>query len=289
MAETPRVGIVANLSKSGAKELMADLLDRFEKASIDVTLDERTADFIGQTGGLPLPELSDAVDILVVLGGDGTILWVLRQLEDRIKPIAAINTGTLGFLPCATEEERGKLVEALATGNYQRTDRIIIRGEFFHNGEVEQEFVALNEVTFSRGVGARVIHVEAWVNGRMANRYTGDGLIVATPTGSTAYSLSAGGPLVQPGANVFVVTPVCPHTLADRPLVVGAASQVSLKAPEQRDDLAVYIDGRLLAEVSDPAEVRLKLADFQLPLISLPDQDFFTVLHRKMGWAGSAI
>ena len=289
MAETPRVGIVANLSKSGAKELMADLLDRFEKASIEVILDARTSDFIGQPGGLPLPELSDTVDILVVLGGDGTILWVLRQLEDRIKPIAAINTGTLGFLTCATEEESGKLVEALATGNYQRTDRIVIRGEFLHQGEVKREFVALNEVTFSRGVGARVIHVEAWVNGRMANRYTGDGLIVATPTGSTAYSLSAGGPLVQPGANVFVVTPVCPHTLADRPLVVGAASLVSLKAPEQRDDLALYIDGRLTAEVSDPAEVRLKLADFQLPLISLPDQNFFTVLHRKMGWAGSAV
>ena len=289
MAEAPRVGIVANLSKSGAKELMADLLDRFEKASIEVILDDRTSDFIGQPGGLPLPELSDAVDILVVLGGDGTILWVLRQLEDRIKPIAAINTGTLGFLTCATEEESGKLVEALATGNYQRTDRIVIRGEFLHDGEVKREFVALNEVTFSRGVGARVIHVEAWVDGRMANRYTGDGLIVATPTGSTAYSLSAGGPLVQPGANVFVVTPVCPHTLADRPLVVGAASLVSLKAPEQRDDLALYIDGRLTAEVSDPAEVRLKLADFQLPLISLPDQNFFTVLHRKMGWAGSAV
>ena len=289
MAETPRVGIVANLSKSGAKELMADLLDRFEKASIEVILDARTSDFIGQPGGLPLPELSDIVDILVVLGGDGTILWVLRQLEDRIKPIAAINTGTLGFLTCATEEESGKLVEALATGNYQRTDRIVIRGEFLHQGEVKREFVALNEVTFSRGVGARVIHVEAWVNGMMANRYTGDGLIVATPTGSTAYSLSAGGPLVQPGANVFVVTPVCPHTLADRPLVVGAASLVSLKAPEQRDDLALYIDGRLTAEVSEPAEVRLKLADFQLPLISLPDQNFFTVLHRKMGWAGSAV
>ena len=100
MAEAPRVGIVANLSKSGAKELMADLLDRFEKASIEVILDARTSDFIGQPGGLPLPELSDIVDILVVLGGDGTILWVLRQLEDRIKPIAAINTGTLGFTYC---------------------------------------------------------------------------------------------------------------------------------------------------------------------------------------------
>jgi len=289
MAETPRVGIVANLSKSGAKELMADLLERFEKASIEVILDERTAEFAGQANGLPLLDLSDAVDVIVVLGGDGTILWLLRQMQDKIKPIAAINTGTLGFLTCATAEESEQLVEALATGEYQRTDRIIISGRFLLNGEVKEDFVALNEVTFSRGVGSRVIHVEAWVNGRMANRYTGDGLIVATPTGSTAYSLSAGGPLVQPGANVFVVTPICPHTLADRPLVVGASSQVALKAPVQRDDLAIYIDGRLLAEFSDPAEVQLELADFKLPLISMSDQDFYSVLHRKMGWAGSAI
>lgn len=289
MAEALRVGIIANLSKSGAKHLLADLLARFEAASIAVTLEQKTADLAGQSGGLNLKEFIEVVDMIVVLGGDGTILWLLRQLRDKMKPVAAINTGTLGFLTCATEEESGKLVSALATGDYQRTDRVILSGRFLLNGEKKEDFVALNEVTFSRGVGSRVIHVEAWVNGRMANRYTGDGLIVATPTGSTAYSLSAGGPLVHPGANVFVITPICPHTLADRPLVVGASSQVSLKAPEQRDDLALYIDGRLLVEFSDPAEVQLELASFTLPLISLPDQDFFTVLHRKMGWAGSAI
>tara|TARA_B100001093_G_scaffold518410_1_gene603102 strand:- start:15424 stop:16293 length:870 start_codon:yes stop_codon:yes gene_type:complete len=289
MAKAPRVGIIANLSKSGAKELLADLLLRFETAKIEVSLDLRTADLAGQSGGLQLEEFIEVVDVIVVLGGDGTILWLLRQLREKVKPMAAINTGTLGFLTCATEEESGKLVNALATGEYQQTDRIILSGSFLLNGEKREEFVALNEVTFSRGVGSRVIHVEAWVNGRMANRYTGDGLIVATPTGSTAYSLSAGGPLVQPGADVFVVTPICPHTLADRPLVVGASSQVSLKAPEQRDDLALYVDGRLLVEFSDPAEVKLELASFTLPLISLPDQDFYTVLHRKMGWAGSAI
>tara|TARA_B100000927_G_scaffold236650_1_gene197330 strand:+ start:42 stop:911 length:870 start_codon:yes stop_codon:yes gene_type:complete len=289
MVEAPRVGIIANLSKSGAKDLLADLLARFEAASIEVTLEQKTAGLAGQSEGLSLEEFIEVVDVIVVLGGDGTILWLLRQLREKVKPVAAINTGTLGFLTCATEEESGTLVSALATGDYQRTDRIILSGSFLLNGEKKEDFVALNEVTFSRGVGARVIHVEAWVNGRMANRYTGDGLIVATPTGSTAYSLSAGGPLVQPGADVFVITPICPHTLADRPLVVGAGSQVSLKAPEQRDDLALYIDGRLLAEFSEPAEVQLELASFTLPLISLPDQDFYTVLHRKMGWAGSAI
>ncbi len=289
MAETPRIGIVANLSKAGAKDLMGDLIQRFEEAELPVQLEENTANFIGLEKGLPLVELNDAVDVLVVLGGDGTILWVLRQLADRIKPIAAINTGSLGFLTCATAEESGKLVDALRTGDYNTSDRIIISGSLEVNGEVEERFFGLNEVTFSRGVGSRVIHVEAWVDGKMANLYTGDGLILATPTGSTAYSLSAGGPLVQPGANVFVVTPICPHTLADRPLVVSASSQMLFQAPEQRDDLALYVDGKIVAKISEKSQVRLERADFKLSLISMPDQDFYGMLHRKMGWAGSSI
>tara|TARA_R110000850_G_scaffold55160_7_gene130730 strand:- start:278 stop:1147 length:870 start_codon:yes stop_codon:yes gene_type:complete len=289
MAEAPRIGIVANLSKSGAKELMADLLVRFDSVGLSVSLEANTANLIGAEKGLSLPDLSAEVDIIVVLGGDGTILWVLRQLEDRIKPIAAINTGRLGFLTCATADESGRLVEALASGQYTRSDRIVISGRLEEDGKVLKRFVALNEVTLSRGVGSRVIHVEACIDGRMANRYTGDGLILATPTGSTAYSLSAGGPLVQPGANVFAVTPICPHTLSDRPLVVAASSQIEFDAPEQRDDLALYSDGRLLATISQPSKVCLERADFKLPLISMPDQDFYDVLHRKMGWAGSAI
>jgi NAD+ kinase len=134
-----------------------------------------------------------------------------------------------------------------------------------------------------------VIHVEALVNGVFANRYTGDGLILSTPTGSTAYSLSAGGPLVAPDANVFVVTPICPHSLANRPLVVDASSRLVFETPRQRDALSLLVDGQLLAVLDEPARVHLRRADFSLPLVSLPHQDFYGVLHRKMGWTGTAI
>lgn len=289
MAETPAIGLIANPSKPGAGELLCDLIARFREKNFSITLEENSAPLAGLDNGVPLEELSDQVDLLVVLGGDGTILWMLRQLNEKVKPIAAINTGTLGFLTCATAEESGQLVDALATGQYNRSDRLVIAGQLERDGEVESSFFALNEVTLCRGVDSRVIHVEACVNEQMANRYTGDGLILATPTGSTAYSLSAGGPLLQPGSNVFALTPICPHTLANRPLVVDAESRILFDVPEQRDDLSLMVDGQLVATISDPAKVRMQRAEFSLPLIAMPDQNFYGVLHQKLGWTGSAV
>ncbi len=290
MAEaSPRVGIVANPSKPGARELLLDLIQKFEERSIAIVLEEQSACLIGSDDSVPFEELSDLVDLIVVLGGDGTILWVLRQLRERIKPIAAINTGTLGFLTCATQSESGKLANALATGEYDQTDRIVIAGRFVPEAGPPIEFVGLNEVTLCRGVDSRVVHVEAQINGKVANLYSGDGLILATPTGSTAYSLSAGGPLVQPGSEVFIVTPICPHTLANRPLVIDASSEVKFAALEQRDDLSLLVDGQLVTSISDTASVQMRKADFCLPLISISGQDFYDVLHQKLGWTGSAI
>ncbi len=289
MAETPIIGIIANPDKPGAKDLLLDLVGRFREEGVSVVLEAQTAGLAALAGGVPLDELSDRIDLLVVLGGDGTILWVLRQLEERIKPIAAINTGTLGFLTCATAEESGALVRALVSGCYTTSNRVVIAGELERGGYIETSFFALNEVTLCRAVASRVIHVDARINDKHANRYTGDGLILSTPTGSTAYSLSAGGPLVEPGSNVFVVTPICPHSLANRPLVVDASCRLVFETPGQRDDLSLLVDGQLVAVISEPAKVHLRRADFTLPLISLPHQDFYEVLHQKMGWTGTSI
>jgi len=262
---------------------------RFGSAGQSVLLEEATAVLAQLPRGVPLSQLADEVDLLVVLGGDGTLLWVVRQMGASLKPIAAINTGTLGFLTCATEEESGALVESLVSGTYTISERLLLVGELEQNGRMGDPFYALNEVTLCRAVASRVIHVEAQVNGVFANRYTGDGLILATPTGSTAYSLSAGGPLVAPDANVFVVTPICPHSLANRPLVVDASSRLVFETPRQRDTLSLLADGQLLAVLDEPARVHLRKADFRLPLVSLPHQDFYGVLHRKMGWKGTAL
>jgi len=289
MAETRRIGIIANPGKPGAGVLLIDLVSRLRQGGLAVVLEEKTAALVNLPDGVPLDQLSDRIDLLVVLGGDGTILWILRQMGEKIKPIAAINTGTLGFLTCATAEESGQLVEALVSGSYTLSERLLIAGDLERDGRAEVSFVALNEVTLCRAVASRVIHVEAHINGKLANRYTGDGLILSTPTGSTAYSLSAGGPLVQPDANVFVITPICPHSLANRPLVVEATNRIIFESPKQRDDLSLLVDGQLVAVLSDAARVHLRRAAFSLTLVSMTDQDFYDVLHQKMGWTGTSI
>ena len=289
MAETRRIGIIANPDKPGAGELLLDLVIQLRKGGLTVLLEERTAALVKLPDGVPLDQLSDRIDLLVVLGGDVTILWVLRQMGDRIKPIAAINTGTLGFLTCATAGESGQLVEALVSGSFTLSERLLIAGDLEREGRLEASFVALNEVTLCRAVASRVIHVEAHINDKLANRYTGDGLILSSPTGSTAYSLSAGGPLVQPDANVFVITPICPHSLANRPLVVDASSRILFESPKQRDDLSLLVDGQLVAVLSGNARIHLRRAAFSLTLVSMTDQDFYDVLHQKMGWTGTSI
>jgi NAD+ kinase len=289
MAETRRIGIIANPDKPGAGELLLDLVIQLRKGGLTVLLEERTAALVKLPDGVPLDQLSDRIDLLVVLGGDGTILWVLRQMGDRIKPIAAINTGTLGFLTCATAGESGQLVEALVSGSFTLSERLLIAGDLEREGRLEASFVGLNEVTLCRAVASRVIHVEAHINDKLANRYTGDGLILSSPTGSTAYSLSAGGPLVQPDANVFVITPICPHSLANRPLVVDASSRILFESPKQRDDLSLLVDGQLVAVLSGNARIHLRRAAFSLTLVSMTDQDFYDVLHQKMGWTGTSI
>ncbi|MEM1441249.1 MAG: NAD(+)/NADH kinase [Verrucomicrobiota bacterium] len=289
MAEALRVGLLANPAKDGAQELLLDLIAKFGERGVSLVYDESTASMLEEEKGFSFDEISDHVDLFVVLGGDGTILWVLRQLQERVKPIAAINTGTLGFMTCATTQQSELLVESLTTGDYRESHRVLIHGEFEMEGEVKDSFLALNEILLCRGVDARGIHVEAHINDKFANRYSGDGLILSTPTGSTAYSLSAGGPLVDPDADVFIITPICPHALANRPLVVDGQSQLVFDAPEQRDDLALMVDGKLLASISEPARVRMRRASFDLPLISLPGQDFYRILNEKLGWTGTSI
>ncbi len=284
------VGIVANPQKP-CRPLLKLLCSHFDESGVDYVLEGDTARFLDETSDsrLSIAEVTDRCDVLVILGGDGTILYTLRQLGSAIKPLAAINTGTLGFLTSATEDEAEHFARSIAERTYLTTDRMIIQCELqLPNGTTFSGF-GLNEVTLSRKNDSRVIHVEATINGNFANRYTGDGLIIATPTGSTAYSLSAGGPLVEPSAECFLLTPVCPHALANRPMVLDADSQISLHVPIQRDQLSLMIDGQLICDINESAEVQIRRAPFVLPLISLPGQNFFGVLHQKLGWTGSTI
>ena len=170
-------------------------------------LDEETADLAGESGGIPAAAFSERVDIAAVLGGDGTMLHALSRLGNFEKPVAGINIGTLGFLTSCKDDELDVFAAAIAEGRYTTSVRTLLEATVHREGKPSESFIALNEVTLARGDTGRLVSLRARVNGELLNDYRADGLIVATPTGSTAYSLSAGGPLIAPGAAVFVITP----------------------------------------------------------------------------------
>ncbi|NNE90557.1 MAG: NAD(+)/NADH kinase [Verrucomicrobiales bacterium] len=291
--KSPRIGLIANPDKRGSDDLLAQLWKEFGDLNVIPVLDQSTAAQFDDPNleGLPIQDVAENTDLILILGGDGTLLWVLRHLGAAVRPLAAINTGTLGFLTCGTAEDAGDLVQRLVSGDFEISRRSIIRARLVNeSGSGEQEeFHALNEISVVRGSNSRVVHIEARINGTPMNHYTGDGLIVATPTGSTAYSLSAGGPIAAPDAEVFAITPICPHALTNRPIVVSDQARIDLEIPDQRDQLLMMVDGQRVARMDRSATIQIRRATFDLPLITLPGSTFYGVLHQKLGWSGSAI
>lgn len=293
MAESqklPRVGLIANPHKEGAHGLLKKLIAAFAERKAPVLLDERSSQIAGtEPSGLSVEEVGAGSDVIVVLGGDGTLLWLANELGAHVKPLAAVNVGTLGFLTCATVEDYEAVVEAVLGGEYEVSHRTLLEATLRLETGEEQRIRALNEITLSRGVASCMVHLVTYIDGQFLNHYTGDGLIVSTPTGSTAYSLSAGGPILEPESGVFVITPICAHALANRAIVVDDEREIELRIPLQRDGLLMAADGRPVAEISGEAAVRIRKAPFQVPLVRMRGSSFYQVLQQKLGWFGSAV
>ena len=283
----PVIGIIANPTKQDAARYVTDLREGFAAAGATVLLEEATTVMIGGQGGLPLLELAAASDLIVVLGGDGTILRTARLLGPAVRPLAAVNTGRLGFLTTATENEIGRFVEAILTNDYRLSHRSVVEAVFTRDDGCECTEGGMNEVTVTRGTFSRLIHLEVRVNGEFLNRYSGDGLIVATPTGSTAYSLSAGGPIINPAAGVFCLTPICPHALSNRSFVVNDNVSLEIQPTEPVEEVLLNVDGGTAWTLDKDKPIMLRRAAWQVPLIAFRDTSFYSVLRDKLQWTGS--
>ena len=283
----PVIGIIANPTKQDAAHYVTDLRERFTAAGAAVLLEDATTSFIGEEGGLPLLEMAEASDVIVVLGGDGTILRTARLLGPAVKPLAAVNTGRLGFLTTATENEIGRFVEAILTNDYRLSLRSVVEALFTREDGCECIEGGMNEFTVTRGTFSRLIHLEVRVNGEFLNRYSGDGLIVATPTGSTAYSLSAGGPIINPAAGVFCLTPICPHALSNRSVVVNDNVSLEIQPTEPVEVVLLNVDGGTAWTLAKDKPVLLRKAGWEVPLIAFRDTSFYSVLRDKLQWTGS--
>jgi NAD+ kinase len=285
------VGILANLSKKDAVLRTKELLRKLAKTKLRVLLEESTAAALtksnGAVSGLPLLELADASDVILVLGGDGTILHTVRLLGARVKPLLGLNLGRLGFMATATECQVDEVVTALATGDFCTSERSCLQADFIDTQGKPARLVGLNEVSLTRGTISRSIHVEVLADGEPLNRFSGDGVILATPTGSTAYSLSAGGPLVTPDAAVFVVTAVCPHTLTSRSIVLPDHTVCKLRAADEREEILLTVDGGEPTHYKKSTSITVKRAPYTVPLVNLKNVSFFRILQEKLRWMGS--
>ncbi len=283
------VGLIAHAGKRGAASVLKGLKKDFEARSASLVFEANTARLIGLESTLSTREVGERSDILLVLGGDGTILQVVHDLGRNVKPIFGINLGSLGFLTCVNSSSSSKAVEAILTGSYVLSKRSMLAMEVEREGRIIEERLGLNDVVISRGEFSRLIKLKTWIDGSVLTEYNADGLIVATSTGSTAYALAAGGPIMTPDSGVFVITPICPHVLTNRSVVVGDRSKIEISPCKDDSPVFLTVDGQELLGLRCADIVRIRKARLQISLAMLPDISFFEVLRGKLKWSGSAL
>jgi len=283
------IGLIAHTGKPGVAELIGAIAQEFDRFSISTLFEKETAQIAGKKSGLSLRELGAAVDLLVVAGGDGTILHVVGQLGEIIKPIFGINIGSLGFLTCASSLTYREAVECIASDRINFSQRALLEARVSLGDKRTNKMIALNDAVLSRGELSRLVLLRTRVNGEVLTEFNADGLIVATPTGSTAYSLSAGGPILDPESGVFVITPICPHVLTNRSIIVAEGSIIEIEASDPEYPVYLTVDGHKPTHVERGSIVTIRKAKRTLPLASLPEASFFSVVRQKLKWSGSNV
>ena len=283
------IGLIAHTGKPGVAELIHAVLEELARFSMSILVEKETAALAGRKSDGSVQQLAAKADLLVVLGGDGTILNVAGQLGAGIKPIFGINVGSLGFLTCSSSPAYREAVEGIAQGKITFSDRTLLEVTIKNSRQGSAPMIGLNDAVFSRGELPRLIRLRARVNGEPLTEFNADGLIVATPTGSTAYSLSAGGPILEPQSGVLVITPICPHVLTNRSIIVAESSVIEVEASEPDYPVYLSVDGRDPLPLEVGAVVTIRKADKTLPLAVMPDVSFFSVVQQKLKWSGSNV
>ena len=285
-----RVGLIGHSEKVSCSNAVATAARLIRATGRKVIADAATAD----SARLKADTLPDAaalaakVDLLLVFGGDGTMLRVGRSIAGSRTPILGINIGGLGFLTAVSSAALGRALKQVWRGEFKFEDRVLIEASTRCNGRLLRQ-TALNDIVISRGVISRLIQLDVDVNGEPLTRYRGDGLIISSPTGSTAYSLAAGGALVTPTADVFALTPICPHTLSNRSLIVPLTSTIRIRAVSPKPSTILSADGDVIAELSGGDEVTIRRSRRTVRLVQLANSSFFEALRQKLNWRGENV
>ncbi len=279
------VGIFSRPRRAALAEIVPELLAWLTARGVTPLFDAETASCLSRSDiGKTRQQIVQEADLILVLGGDGTMLAASREAAPRGIPILPINLGGLGFLTSFTLDQLYPALEDALAGRTGIEERVMFMAERMHNGNVLAQQRVLNDAVLHRGALGRMIEMELNIDAGFVCRYRADGLIVATPTGSTAYSMSAGGPIVHPAVESILITPICPHTLSDRPVVVPNTSRIELKLLEASDSTYLTLDGQIGIPMQLGDGVRITRATERLKLLHPPTKTYFEILRNKLKW-----
>lgn len=279
------VGIVVNIKRKESIDVVKKVMFFLKKNRVGFWLDKDTADQIElHDRAITRDFLAKKSDLILVLGGDGTLLSIARFAACKKVPILAVNLGSLGFITEIKLEEVFDALGSIIKNKYITEKRMMIQCTVIRNGKNIQKYIALNDIVISRETISRLIHIETYSDNKYVTTYHADGLIISTPTGSTAYSLSAGGPIVHPQIEAIILSPICPHTFSNRPLILPPESEVKslIKSVEQK--VLLTVDGQTCISLTTDDIIKINRAPYYVKLIVPENRNYFEVLRDKLKW-----
>jgi NAD+ kinase len=283
-----RIGLLANPEKPLSRAVVREAARLIRRAGRSIVCDASTAQFAGapfQQAAGPA-SVARQSDLVLVFGGDGTMLRIVREMNGATTPILGINMGRLGFLTAVPSNELKEALAKLWNNDFYIESRPLIEGLGATQGK-KIHLRALNDIVITRGAEPRMIELAVAVNGEALTRYRCDGLIVSSPTGSTAYSLSAGGAIISPDAQVFALTPICPHTLSNRSLIIGLGAEITVKVVSEKVDTNATADGQVRVDLACGDVITMRRSKRSVRLLHPGGSSFFDTLRRKLHWSGS--
>ena len=278
-----KIGIISKPGRPEPQEILEELLPRLRQQGHVAYVDPDTAALL-KTEGHTRAEIASLVDAVIVLGGDGTMLSVSRLVAEKGIPILGVNLGTMGFITEINRDEIYQAVDAMLSDTCIIEERLMLCARIVREGEKIAEYTVLNDVVINKGALARIIDLEALINGVYVTTFKADGLIISTPTGSTAYSLSAGGPILYPTLNSIVLTPICSHTLTNRPIVLPDEFKVEITLKTLSEDVYLTLDGQVGFSLRKDDVIEINKSPFKTRLLIPCARDYFKVLRTKLKW-----
>jgi len=279
-----KIGVFCKPKAPSATGTLSKLVPWLRERDYQVFLDTATATLINETSSQEKREISQQADLLIVLGGNGTLLSVARTAHPHDVPILAVNLGSLGFLAEISLDELYPTLENILAGKFEVENRMLLNACIWRNGRKVEDHNVLNDVVINKGVVARVINLQVLVNGQYMTSYRADGLIIATPTGSTAYSLSAGGPIIHPSMHTLVLSPICPFTLTNRSILIPDQSIIQVKLVAEYDDVRITLDGQEGYDMKAEDILEIQKTKTTLQLIRGPNKNYYQILREKLHW-----